>query len=61
MSNARPNRRRKTPIVALLLCRCPRCGSSDCKTTGTLESNDQFISQRKHCRACSLPFVANFS
>lgn len=46
-----------TPVVTLKRLRCPRCGSLNCKTTGTLESSLEIVSRRKRCQDCDLAFI----
>lgn len=56
----RPAKRQRAVVVPMRLLRCPSCGSTNIKTTSTIASDHDFVSQWKKCRACEFTFVANF-
>ncbi len=52
--------KRRTLVVAMRRLKCPKCESVNVRTTGTLESTPEFLSQRKRCNDCGFAFQANF-
>jgi hypothetical protein len=49
--------KRKPLIVPLKLCRCPKCRSTNIKTTRTISSTSEMHSQWKRCRTCRTAFI----